>query len=113
MHELALARSIYRIADRVAEGRPVSAIYLDVGVLRQVVPEALEFSWGATAKNSPALAGSHLVINSIPAVIACQDCGTQTRIEEDLVFRCSGCGSTCFCVVSGEEFTLTSLDVAT
>jgi len=112
VHELALARSVFRIADRAAQGRAVSVIYLDVGVLRQVVPHALEFAWSATAKGSPALAASRLKINLIPARITCLDCQATTTITQDLVFRCQECGSTNYRVQTGEEFTLTAIDIA-
>lgn len=111
MHELALSRSIYRIALRAAAGRPVSVISLDVGVLRQVVPEALVFAWSATSRQSPNLAESKLEINLIPAVIECRDCGAQTLIEDDLIFACQACKSTSYLVKTGEEFTLTSIDI--
>lgn len=111
MHELALARSIYRIAGRAAQGRSVSVIYLDVGVLRQVVPDALEFAWGVMRSQSPNLAESRLAINLIPAVITCQECGAQTPIDDRLIFACSACDSTSYLVKTGEEFTLTSMDV--
>lgn len=111
MHELALARSIFRIALRASGGRSVSKIYLDVGVLRQVVPQALDFAWGATARQTPALAESRLVINVIPAEIECLDCGAATPIDENLVFACNQCGATNYRVKTGEEFTLTSMDV--
>ncbi|MCI6583442.1 MAG: hydrogenase maturation nickel metallochaperone HypA [Mobiluncus porci] len=111
MHELALARSIFRIASRASGGRAVSRVYLEVGVLRQVVPEALEFAWGATARQAPNLAASRLVIKVIPAVIVCEDCGAETPIDENLVFACAACGSTRYRVKTGEEFTLTAMDV--
>ena len=38
MHELAIAESVVRIAERHADGRRVTKVYLKVGHLRQVVP---------------------------------------------------------------------------
>lgn len=111
MHELALARSIFRIADRAAAGRAVSAIYLDVGVLRQVVPDALDFAWGCMSRQSTHLAGAKLRINLVSAVITCQDCGADTPIDDSLIFACAACNSTRYLVKTGEEFTLTAMDV--
>ncbi|WP_279020065.1 hydrogenase maturation nickel metallochaperone HypA [Mobiluncus mulieris] len=112
MHELALARSIFRIADRAAAGRAVSTIYLDVGVLRQVVPDALDFAWGCMSRQSENLAKSKLRINLVSAVITCEECGADTPIDDNLIFACATCNSTRYHVKTGEEFTLTEMDVS-
>lgn len=111
MHEVALARSVARIAQRAAAGRRVLTVSLDVGVLRQVVPEALQFAWRATSRSVPALQGARLEVRTIPARITCRECGSTTPIGEDLVFACATCGSTGCDVAAGNEFTLTSIDV--
>ena len=50
MHELAIADSVVRIACAHAAGRKVATVELKVGHLRQVVPSALEFSFGLVAE---------------------------------------------------------------
>ncbi len=110
MHELSLCRSIYSIAHRAAGGRRVLRIRLDVGELRQVIPETLCYCWGIVTDETP-LAGSELAINHIAAIIACKDCGAQTRMRGIPMLVCGECGSGQVRVVSGEEFLLCSLDV--
>lgn len=110
MHELSLCRSIYGIAERAAGARRVSAIYLDVGQLRQVIPQTLEYCWGVVCDETP-LAGSELIINHVPAVIECELCGVQTRLQGIPMMVCSACQSGKVRVLSGEEFLLRSLDV--
>jgi hydrogenase nickel incorporation protein HypA/HybF len=110
MHELSLCRAIAGIASRHAGGRPVRTIGLRVGHLRQVVPDTLAYCWPLVCEGTP-LAGSRLEIESVPARIACRGC----RHEEQLataVLRCTACGGDQVTIVAGEEFLLTTLDLA-
>ncbi|QWT23104.1 hydrogenase maturation nickel metallochaperone HypA [Subtercola sp. PAMC28395] len=110
MHELSLCRSIYGIAERAAAGRAVTQILLDVGQLRQVVPETLVYCWGVVTEES-ALEGSQLRVTSIPAVIACADCGANTTLQGVPMLLCGRCGGGSVSVTSGEEFLVRSIDV--
>ena len=111
MHELSLSRAIYGIAQRAAAGRQVTEIGIDVGALRQVVPETLSYCWAITSKNTP-LAGAELNLKMIPAKLKCNDCGAETLLENDLIMRCAVCDSIHCAVLTGEEFRLTYIDLA-
>lgn len=110
MHELSLCRTIVGIAERAAAGRAVASILLDVGQLRQVVPETLVYCWSVVTDSSP-LAGSELKVNSIPAVISCTSCGADTTLRGIPLLVCGSCGSGAVTVTSGEEFLVRSIDV--
>lgn len=109
VHELSICTSLARIVEEHADGRTVEVVHLDVGHLRQVIPDTLCYSWEIVVLDTP-LAGSVLDINHIPAVLRCRDCDARTTIEVP-VFRC-GCGSIAVDVVGGEELFVTSLDLA-
>src|SRR5689334_13993130 len=81
MHELSLCNSIFRIVDRAAEGRPVSVVNLQVGQLRQVVPDTLVFCWSMVSEATP-LSGSRLNIDSVPGRLMCGSCGSETTVVE-------------------------------
>jgi hydrogenase nickel incorporation protein HypA/HybF len=108
VHELSICSAIAAIATEHAAGRPVERVRLDVGALRQVVPDTLCFSWEVVVAGTP-LAGSVLEVRELPAVIRCDDCGAETSMVQP-VFRCS-CGSTNTSVVSGDELLVTSLEL--
>ena len=110
MHELSLCRTIVGIAERAAAGRVVASIQLDVGQLRQVVPETLVYCWGVVTETTP-LAGSSLVVRSIPAVIGCTECGAATTLRGVPMLVCGSCGGGTVTVNSGEEFLVRSIDV--
>jgi hydrogenase nickel incorporation protein HypA/HybF len=108
MHELSLCHQISRIVERAAQGRQVAVIEMDIGQLRQVVPETLVYCWGIVSQNTP-LAGSRLDIDYRPVVLSCQDCGRETRLNGLAILKCAFCASPSVDVLGGEEFIVRSL----
>ena len=111
MHELSLCRSIHDIVDRARDGRRVLTVNLQVGQLRQVVPDTLTHCWGLVTAEGP-LAGSRLVVDHVPVVLECRECGARTTAGQALVLTCASCGSGAVDLRSGEELLVTSLDLA-
>lgn len=111
MHELSLCAAIADIATRTAGGRPVAAVHIRIGQLRQVVPDTLEFCWSMLIAETE-LAQAALVIERVDAVLACRSCGGESPFDEELMFVCSHCGGTDVRVQSGDEFDVTALDLA-
>ena len=109
MHELSICTAIAKIAHQAAAGRPVERVRVDIGHLRQVVPDTLRHSWDMVVFGTP-VEGFPLEVRAVPAVIECSQCGTLTELD-DPIFRCGACGSTETRVVSGEELFVTSLDL--
>lgn len=110
MHELSLCNSIYKLVERAAAGRPVSVVHLEVGQLRQVVPDTLRYCWGLVSEQTP-LAGSVLDVDSVPVRTSCRSCTASSLVEERLVLVCGACGSGDVEITAGEEFMLTHLDL--
>jgi hydrogenase nickel incorporation protein HypA/HybF len=111
MHELSLCRSIYGIVERAAGGQHVISVTLEVGELRQVIPDTLRYCWGIVTEETP-LANSQLLITQHPGLIICDDCGHQTAMRSIPRLRCDHCSGTDVRVISGEEFMVRSLEVA-
>ncbi len=111
MHELSLCQSIHGIVERAREGRPVETVHLQVGRLRQVVPDTLAYCWTLVTDGGP-LAGSRLEIDHVLVVLDCGDCGGRTTVEDALLLTCGSCGSGAISVVSGEELLVTSIDLS-
>lgn len=108
MHELSICTALASIVETHADGGEVERVHLDIGYLRQVIPETLVYSWQIVVRDSP-LEGSQLVINHIAATIECNACGATTTLEHP-VFRCS-CGSTDTELKSGDELLVRSLEL--
>lgn len=111
MHEVSLCRSLAAAVTRAAGDRRVEAIHVDVGQLRQVVPEAMMHAWGFVVRNT-ALDGAVLNLSSIPAVLVCEECKACAELGPELGFDCHSCGSARTHLSSGEEFILTAIDVS-
>lgn len=111
MHELSICGSIADIVERNAAGRRVETINLRIGQLRQVVPDTLVYCWGLVSADTP-LDGSSLSIESVPVRLQCQACGEQTEVGDVPVLACGACGHDEVTLVSGEEFLITSLELA-
>ncbi len=109
MHELAVCTAIAKIADRAAGERPVTVVRVDIGYLRQVVPDTLVYSWEMVVFGTP-LEGAALEVRAVPAVIRCTVCDDTTELD-DPVLRCAACGSFDTEVISGDEMLVTSVDV--
>ncbi|MCM3921399.1 hydrogenase maturation nickel metallochaperone HypA [Frankia sp. AiPs1] len=115
MHELSICRSVADIVARHAAGRRVTRVHLRVGALRQVVPATLVYCWELAHDGEPGtavLAGSVLVVEAVPAGVRCRRCGAHSELAVPIL-RCAGCGTTDVVLVSGEEFLVTSFEVAT
>jgi hydrogenase nickel incorporation protein HypA/HybF len=110
MHELALCNAIVSTAAKHADGQPVTRVTVRIGHLRQVVPDALLFSWGIVSSQS-GLPDAELVIEEVPAVVECADCGGRTTLDLP-VLACGLCGGFDVKLLSGEEFLMVSMDLA-
>lgn len=111
MHELSLCGSIADIVGRHAAGRDVSVIHLQIGQLRQVVPDTLVYCWGLVSADTP-LAGARIDIDHVPARMRCKACGHDAEVGDLPVFACPRCGGVNAEITAGEEFMITSLDLA-
>jgi hydrogenase nickel incorporation protein HypA/HybF len=109
MHELAIADSVVRIACAHASGRRVTKVQLKVGHLRQVVPSALEFSFGLVAEGTE-IEGAELSMEVVPAAGRCRGCGADTSLPE-FPLRCARCGGFDVDVLQGEELLVDSLEI--
>ena len=111
MHELSIAEAVVDVAVRHARGRPVAAVELRVGHLRQVVPSALEFAFELVAQGTP-LEGAELRMEVVPAAGTCRTCGAETALPE-FPLRCRHCGGCDVDVTRGEELLVDSLELET
>jgi hydrogenase nickel incorporation protein HypA/HybF len=110
MHELSLSDAIRATTVKHAEGRTVQQVTVRIGHLRQVVPEALMFSWKMVTESTE-LNATELIIEDVPAVVACRQCGEHTTLGVPIL-ACGVCESFDVTLLSGEEFLVVSLELA-
>lgn len=111
MHELSLCQAIAGVVKPHAAGRRVDVVRVQIGALRQVVPESLSFCW-TLVRDHAELPGAELELEFVTAEVSCGGCGEQSEITSRFSVCCPRCGSAEVTVVRGEEFLVTSVDVS-
>ncbi len=108
VHELALCRAVCELVVGKAGGQRVERVELRVGYLRQVVPDSMLFSWEMLTQGTD-LEGCELVIDHVPAVVACRACDRRTRLRMPILM-CESCESSDVTLVEGDELLVASID---
>lgn len=109
MHELSLSSAILATTLRHADGRPVRAVRMRIGAMRQVVPESLEFYFGIVTRGTVA-EGAALEVEYLPARLRCGECAREWEPELPM-FRCPACGGGEVETLSGSEFEIEYITV--
>jgi len=113
MHELSIAQSIVDIIgqyvpqDRAAE---VRTLRVRIGPLAGVVPDSLEFCFGAIVEGTP-LGQARLQIEETAVQTECGACGKISTVD-GMAFACPGCGSADVKLVSGTELQVVEIELA-
>jgi len=110
VHELSICSSMVGIVREHAAGREVRAVHVRIGEMRQIVPDTLVYCWSLVTEQSE-LEGVDLCVERIPAKIRCTGCG-HMQVLEELAFVCGSCSGSAVDLVEGDEFLITSLDLA-
>lgn len=113
MHELSIVTSVVEsVTDSLAAypGARVVQVRLRVGVLASVIEDSLQFCYGIATEDTP-LAGSRLVVNSVPVTVHCAVCGKDGALESLQHFRCPHCDAPATDVRSGRELEIESVEI--
>jgi hydrogenase nickel incorporation protein HypA/HybF len=112
MHEMALTESIVEIAVDAARqqgAEKVKQVFVEVGALSHVEPEALEFCFAAVSAGTIA-EGSLLVIDCVPGAGWCADCSKTVSIAERFG-ACPECGRYRVQMTAGDELRVREIEV--
>ncbi|WAC94381.1 hydrogenase maturation nickel metallochaperone HypA [Mycobacterium sp. Aquia_213] len=113
MHELSLCHAITGVVKPHAAGRHVDVVRVQVGALRQVVPDSLTFCWSLVCQHfDDNMVDAELELDLVPAEVLCHTCEQRSRIESRWSVCCPGCNSTDIDVLCGNEFLVTSVEVS-
>jgi hydrogenase nickel incorporation protein HypA/HybF len=112
VHELAIAESIVQNVLAACERngyRRVSAVGLRIGVLTDVVPDALEFGFRAITRDT-SLRNTVLEIEHVSVQGTCRTCKFEFQVEE-FVFVCPRCEGRDISMSQGNELDIAYLDI--
>ena len=113
MHEMSLAEGVLQLIEDAARKDPfkkVNAVWLEIGQLSGVEPEALAFCFDAVTRGTVA-EGARLEIIALPGQGWCLACD-QTVLMTELFGECPLCGGFPLQVTAGTEMRLKELEVS-
>jgi hydrogenase nickel incorporation protein HypA/HybF len=112
MHEMSLAESVLQLIEDAArkdQFTKVLTVWLEIGKMSGVEPEAMAFCFDAVTRDSVA-AGARLEIVASPGVGWCMTCAKSVPMTE--VFgECPQCGGYQLQVTGGTEMRVKELEV--
>jgi hydrogenase nickel incorporation protein HypA/HybF len=113
MHELSIALSIVDGVLEEVKARSVSqvsAVHVRLGRLSGVDKDALQFSYGVAAQDTP-LASSELLIEDVEIMIFCPACHAERTTTAFPLLLCGECGAPAERVIQGDELEITGMEV--
>ena len=113
MHELSIVSSIVDTVNESLAAYPgarVREVRLRVGVLAAVVEDSLQFCYGVVTAGTP-LAGSVLVVKTLPIMAHCSPCGREVEIVSIQSLRCPRCGSPATDLRQGRELEIDCIEI--
>lgn len=112
MHEMSICEGILQVLETEAGKQgfsKVKTVWLEIGDLSSIEPEALKFGFDAVMRNSLA-DGSRLEIINIPGRAWCMQCAGEVAIKRRFD-ECPECGSYQLQATSGDEMRIKELEV--
>lgn len=112
MHELSIVQNIITIIQSELPKynfSKVHSISLRIGVMRQVVPDALFFAFECLTKDTP-LEGAAIKIENIPIKGRCRNCHHEF-ILENWHENCESCGEDQIEIIAGKELEIAEFEV--
>lgn len=112
MHEMSIAEGVLQLIEDAAERegfKAVKTIWVEIGGLSGVEPEALAFCFDAVTRGSLA-EGAALEIVQVPGRGLCHECGKETELEA-VYDACRHCGAMPVDVIGGTEMRVKELEV--
>jgi hydrogenase nickel incorporation protein HypA/HybF len=109
VHELAITEGLVDAVTERLPGQRVTCVRLEIGALSGVVADSVRFCFDLVTEGTD-LEGAALEISQSPAKCHCRVCGAD--FEPDGPLAMCPCGSAEVTVLTGQDFTITSVQVA-
>lgn len=112
MHEMSICEGVLLALEAEAKIHnivKVKTVWLEIGDLSSVEPEALHFSFDVVTRDSLA-DGAKLEIIKVAGAAWCMECSESVTIKQRFD-ECPGCGGHQLQVTSGDEMKIKELEV--
>ncbi len=99
-------------AARAERAERIEAIFVEIGALAGVVPEALEFAFGGAREGTMA-ADARLEVTYLPAIAYCASCRSEFELDNRFgIAVCPVCDSPSADLRQGREMHVSHLEVS-
>lgn len=113
MHEMSIVSGILESVTEVARRAGASRlcqVNLRIGVMREVVPEAMDLAWEVLCEEDPLTDGCKLTVEDVYPESVCNACGERFT-HDRFHLRCPVCGSADTRLIHGRELDIISIEV--
>ncbi len=113
MHELSLVEGVLQLIEEKEQSDQfsrVDKVWLEVGELSCVEPEAMAFCFSSVMAGTVA-EGATLELVPVPGLAECPECGQTSQVRQ-LYDACPVCGNFGLNIVQGRDVRLRSLSVS-
>jgi hydrogenase nickel incorporation protein HypA/HybF len=113
VHETGIAQGILGSSVTAAEGADatrINTVFVTIGVLTEVMEDALQFAWEAIRPGTMA-EGATLEVTMVDACSRCADCGHEWVHDRYSGAKCPSCGGYLITLLRGREMKIDSLDI--
>ncbi len=110
MHEMSIAMELMQQLESLAREHAadrIEQVAVAAGVMRQIVPEALQLAF-RTAATATCAEGATLVLDIVSVLAECRLCGHRFEPEQDS-FLCPHCRKADVAIIEGNDIILTSV----
>lgn len=115
MHELAIAQSIAEAVEARAiecKATRVKGVRLRIGEASGIVADSLMFSFEMIASEVPVLAGTQLLVDTVPHRARCRHCDKEFAIA-NYIALCPTCQEWSSEIISGTELQILEMEIET
>jgi len=115
MHELSIAMRMVEELTRIARennAKKITIVNLKIGRMSGIVIDSLKFAFDAIKFEYPFISNSEILIEEVPVMYECNNCGDIFESIETLYFpSCPKCNSYNLKLLSGDEMHIKNLEI--
>jgi len=114
MHEVSIALGMVDELGRIARennASKISMVRLKIGRRSGIVVDSLKFAFDAVKLDYPILSETRILIEEVPSIFKCNECGHSFENEEIYFPSCPVCESYSLTVISGEEQHIANVEM--
>jgi hydrogenase nickel incorporation protein HypA/HybF len=99
-----------RIA-RENNAKKITLVKLKIGKMSGIVTDSLTFAFDAIKLENPLISSAEIIIDEVPLIYECNDCGNTFETDDIYFPSCSKCKLYNLKIISGEEQHIENVEV--